>query len=750
VRSIRFQTEGRAGQGLSLRRVAAIALGMAIVLALAAAPPDGDGDDVVTVQTQGLEFVRDAMIADSQRRAYEDLGKQIDEAAQGIASHPHSQVGVTGKVWQKLERSLADYPYEPKRSPAERRTKAVDALSKQAADQLARAGDAWITVAKWTDRPEKEANLHPEEAGAEGRTGWRLDRVFGEHYWWLPLAGLGAMAVGLMLVAVDQRQVIRHWWRSRGMGAAAILLPLLLAWPGCGPEEPTLTNKAGKEGSGVHPLADDPSQVRSARLEAWRAAARNRAEQAKDRAKQAEAEVKKKAREAARLRLQAMLPRPDAPESFDTTAIKYSGSAEHWFDQLLAAEAGPQAKLIEALGAARATSDLASDAAKGLDELNDDPKRKEKTSVWQSELPVRAARLAFIVATLAVAWIPLRFVRKRRRRRRQLAARECPRCAAYGTLSPVDRGLVDRHGRSILQQFCAVCQYEFEASYARYERLSIPTVGVPSSGKTRWKLTFYDQINKHQLPRGTTLRVVPSPNNALIDQEVEAAIMYGQRPSPTQPGELSAPLVFYHQDRGRLLGASELLLDLFDFSGEMLFQQAAYQDHVRRRAHSCKSFLVFLDPTNPNYTAQIGEIRRFLGELRRFRAIPNQRKIDVPVAVCITKIDLLVNYGMGEYAARTFVAELRGTADDPMSLKTIRDRSVRCERVLGQMFPNANLSFLLREELGNRVMFFPLSPISIEDQDLGNDDLTQRTLIPFGVLEPIFWLMHMNGFCVLE
>jgi hypothetical protein len=150
-----------------------------------------------------------------------------------------------------------------------------------------------------------------------------------------------------------------------------------------------------------------------------------------------------------------------------------------------------------------------------------------------------------------------------------------------------------------------------------------------------------------------------------------------------------------------------------------------------------------------NYAAQIAEMRRFLGDLRRYRNIPQRKKLDVPVAVCISKIDLLVNHYLGDYA-RTWVAELRATAGDRINLRTIRNRSEHCERVLDQIFPSTKLRTVLRANCGSRVMFFPLSPISIEDHELGIEDLTQRSLIPFGVLEPIFWLLHMNGYCVLE
>ena len=65
------------------------------------------------------------------------------------------------------------------------------------------------------------------------------------------------------------------------------------------------------------------------------------------------------------------------------------------------------------------------------------------------------------------------------------------------------------------------------------------------------------------------------------------------------------------------------------------------------------------------------------------------------------------------------------------------------------MFPGGNLRRGLGSQLGNNVMFFPLTPISIDDAQLGIADISQRNLLPFGVAEPIYWLMHMNGYCDL-
>jgi hypothetical protein len=58
------------------------------------------------------------------------------------------------------------------------------------------------------------------------------------------------------------------------------------------------------------------------------------------------------------------------------------------------------------------------------------------------------------------------------------------------------------------------------------------------------------------------------------------------------------------------------------------------------------------------------------------------------------------------------------------------------------------LTRTLTEHFGGRFQFFPLTPVGLEEGELGQNDLTRRTFSPVGVLEPILWLMHMHGFNV--
>jgi hypothetical protein len=66
------------------------------------------------------------------------------------------------------------------------------------------------------------------------------------------------------------------------------------------------------------------------------------------------------------------------------------------------------------------------------------------------------------------------------------------------------------------------------------------------------------------------------------------------------------------------------------------------------------------------------------------------------------------------------------------------------------MFPGWNVEGALRRHFGGRFMFFPVSSIGLEGAELGNDDHASRMIAPFGVLEPLLWLLHMHGYKVFS
>ena len=124
------------------------------------------------------------------------------------------------------------------------------------------------------------------------------------------------------------------------------------------------------------------------------------------------------------------------------------------------------------------------------------------------------------------------------------------------------------------------------------------------------------------------------------------------------------------------------------------------------------------------------------------------------MALCVSKIDLLTTQpyassgGAGPVDA--FYKALRDV--DPtgseFSLRAIRARSQLVTDLRDTIWPGWQIERQIHDLFGGRYMFFPLTPVGLTE--IGETDLTLRTIDPFAILEPLAWLLHMNGYPVLK
>jgi hypothetical protein len=64
------------------------------------------------------------------------------------------------------------------------------------------------------------------------------------------------------------------------------------------------------------------------------------------------------------------------------------------------------------------------------------------------------------------------------------------------------------------------------------------------------------------------------------------------------------------------------------------------------------------------------------------------------------------------------------------------------------MFQGWDVRQILDQRFKGQYLFFPLTPVNIEPSELGIKRLADRSFHPFGVLDPILWLLHMHGYCI--
>jgi hypothetical protein len=300
---------------------------------------------------------------------------------------------------------------------------------------------------------------------------------------------------------------------------------------------------------------------------------------------------------------------------------------------------------------------------------------------------------------------------------------------------------------------CKTCGFRFLRSYQKVRRLCFPVVGVRASGKTHMLATGYDRVRKQMAPTVATLQPAVSLGDERFNQIIELILAY-KKDAGGNPHVMPDPVMLEVCDADPL-GPSTALLNLFDYAGELVNQKVD-KDRLKRQAVRMDGFMLFLDPTQLDgdggkvtLERQLVALSEFMSDMREERGVGVGRRIPVPVAVCITKFDLLLTENPIQGQVVPVIDHLNTALNPPpeeTTLEVIEARSELVKDYLPLIFRGVNIREVIERYVGPRVMFFPVSSVSLIKTELGIKDLSKRTIVPYGVAEPFLWLLHMHGY----
>ena len=350
----------------------------------------------------------------------------------------------------------------------------------------------------------------------------------------------------------------------------------------------------------------------------------------------------------------------------------------------------------------------------------------------------------------------------------------CPRCFELGTLvqAPEDKNLL-----LCISEFCKENNFRLPKRFQSFAKLSFPMIGCGSSGKTHWLLNIYSMNRKGTIStkKNAALYKIDVIDNKEFNKRERALAEQHSDGASVQPTLATAtpPLIFSLKDNKNLpLGfpdafRSRGLSLFFDYAGEVRQDRYKPTQEIISRSNGIvylldvmnvdKSQIDFTnwknnkqDPllrTNNNDTQyQTDEIAgKTYADFVIARNLTEPNPLDIPVAICLSKIDLLPFQGpmKGSYGKK-FLKELENCKHpaNRWSLSTIMDRSDIIRNYLPLIFANKGMIEIFDQKFGSNYMFFPVANRGL-DPDLSFGD-------PFGVMEPLLWLQHMHGFNVFD
>jgi hypothetical protein len=340
-------------------------------------------------------------------------------------------------------------------------------------------------------------------------------------------------------------------------------------------------------------------------------------------------------------------------------------------------------------------------------------------------------------------------------RRRQERSNTCPMCLQSGKLQSLPPRANVAHAPPMVACGQPGCDFAYLEMYRDRTKLCFPTLGHPQAGKTHWLAMVYDQLTKGGYPKGIQIEKVQSPMSEQFDRLVKQILSARLGPKPTEAGQhLRHPLLFDFTDHDAL-GKSNVMLSVFDYPGELTAspRYGLLHSPLRLRALQADGYLFFLDPLIPS-DVQKNSLERFRDDLRALRRMPLGRSLRTPVALVVSKIDLMADapyaQGLAHSPVTVFYEELFKIDPTGMdfSLEAIQKRSDLVARLRDTIWPGWHIEQLISDLFGGRVLFFPLTPVGLQDVPQGTD-LTNRQFGSFGILQPLAWLIHMNGYPVL-
>lgn len=335
----------------------------------------------------------------------------------------------------------------------------------------------------------------------------------------------------------------------------------------------------------------------------------------------------------------------------------------------------------------------------------------------------------------------------------------CPQCSGPATSFAAGDTSGERAGtkpdaimtcrRVVSESPFEECSFSVSRSLLDVPWLRVRGVGCPCAGQTMWNAACFGLVDPFSSTTKVEIETIRGEGAEQLERTWEDVSFYRTGTRATQPN-LSEPwLIQVRQAESR---SQRLAMAVSDCAGEI----------ARRHTHSglydhlldAECHLFFVDPALEE-NIQLSVFHQFLVNVRSHRGLANSDRPIGPIAVCIPKCDLLsYSSGHAEQVTR-FIQQLRssGPVEADTTLAAIKGRHNLVVKHAGILPCIERLARRLLADCGpGGFMFFPMTAVGwLPDGKADNSaqSLADRPIVPWGVLDPLLWLIHTSGFATL-
>jgi len=285
-----------------------------------------------------------------------------------------------------------------------------------------------------------------------------------------------------------------------------------------------------------------------------------------------------------------------------------------------------------------------------------------------------------------------------------------------------------------------VPRWQLEVPWLRFAGVG----GTCNAGQTVWNAACSSRLRPFLTTEQVSLEPLPSGMQEHLQRSWCSIQENKSFPTATH---IHLPEPWCLAVRPRTRHSLRRIVAVSDFAGEIPNWQTL-EDHLYRILLDKDGYFFFIDLERlTEEKSQLEVFHRFLVNLRANRGLRNRDSRLSPIAVCISKLDFLPECVDGpENTARAdrCIQDIQdsGPADEATTLSAIRRRHELILKHSSLVPCVKSLNGRLQDECGkDGFMFFPMTSVGW----VGSDLSTATAIRPYGVIDPLLWLLHASG-----